>query len=109
MNSVDQALLLKQLRCCSATLADQAATYLINGNKDAECFFKQLELLNDYIEALECYRAPLEVTEYVLTGLEDTGQTLIATTTTTEYDNCLSSDDADTIADEAAKICKICD
>lgn len=108
MTSTDQVLLIKQLRCCSATLAVKVANQLTTGNQNAECEFKRLALLTKYINVIACHNSPLVVTTYVLTGTLDTGQTLTPTTTTTEYNNCLTETQIDTIAANAQKICDIC-
>lgn len=109
MTSTEQVLLIKQLRCCSATLASKVANQLTSGNQYSECEFKRLALLTKYINVIACHQSPLVVTEYTLTGNEDEGNlTLTPVTTTTEYDNCLTEDQIDTIAANASKICDIC-
>ncbi len=112
MTSTEQVLLIKQLRCCSATLANKVANQLTSGNQNAECEFKRLALLTKYINVIACHESPLVETEYILVDNpveEDTiPPTLTAVTTTTEYNNCLTEDQIDQLAANAQKICDIC-
>lgn len=66
MNSVDKANIVDKAICCSGTMGKTVADMFLSGHKCAEKEFQKLLLLVNYTEALGCYRAPVEVTEYTV-------------------------------------------
>lgn len=104
MNSVEKANIIQQAICCSGNKAKEVADMFIQNHKCAEGEFQKLALLIFSIEALDCYRAPLVETTYAISS-----GTLVPTETITEYNNCLTEDEADAIADNITKLCDICD
>lgn len=67
MNSVEKDTLVQKAICCSGNYAKEVADDFISGSVCANNKFKKLALLVSYIEALDCYNAPLEETTYVTT------------------------------------------
>lgn len=81
MTQPELVTLVLELKCCSSTLAFNVAFNMINGDKN--CKINNLILLNDYIDVLLKY------------DIEGT--------------NCITSEEFDTIVDNATQICKLCD
>jgi hypothetical protein len=108
MNSVEKDNIIQKAICCSGNFAKKVADMYINGNPCAYNEFQKLFLLISYTETLGCYDAPLEETTYVYTIVNGV-PTVTPTTVTTEYTNCLSEDQADSIANNIALICDLCD
>ena len=106
MNSVEKDNIIQKAICCSGDKAKEVADMYIKGNPCADKEFQKLFLLISYTETLGCYNAPLEETEYVL---NDAGTALTTTVTTTEYTNCLTEDQADSLANNIALLCDLCD
>lgn len=104
MNSVEKENIVDKAMCCSGTLAKKVADMYISGHPCADKEFQKLFLLISYTETLGCYQAPLVEVEYAYTET-----TLTPITTTTEYTNCLTEDQADNIATQISKICDLCD
>lgn len=67
MNSVEKDNLVQKAICCSGNYAKEVADDFISGNVCANKKFQKLALLISYIEALDCYNAPLEVITYTTT------------------------------------------
>lgn len=67
MNSVEKDTLVQKAICCSGNYAKEVADDFISGKICANSKFKKLAMLISYIEALDCYRAPLEETTYITT------------------------------------------
>lgn len=105
MNSVEKDNIIQKAICCSGNLAKKVANMYLTGSPCADKEFQKLFLLVSYTETLGCYRAPLEISEYELT---DEG-VLTETITTTEYINCLTEIQADSIATQISRLCDLCD
>jgi len=104
MNSVEKDNLIQKAICCSGNLTKTVADMYLKGKKCADKEFENLFLLLSYIETLGCYDAPLVVTAYSYAN-----DTITPTVTTTEYTNCLTEDQADSIANNIALLCDLCD
>lgn len=104
MNSVEKDSLLQQAKCCAGTMGKEVAEMFLNGDPCANIKFKQLALLGYAIETLDCYEATLEEISYTLVDGE-----LQEDFDTVEYDNCLTENEADTIAEIITDLCDICD
>lgn len=66
MNSTEKDNIVQKAICCSGTLGKQVADMYLSGHKCADKEFQKLFLLTSYIETLDCYQAPLEVTTYTV-------------------------------------------
>ena len=104
MNSVEKDNIIQKAICCSGDKAKEVADMYINGNSCADKEFQKLFLLISYTETLGCYQAPLVETEYSYGA-----GTITPTITTTTYTNCLTEDQADSIANNIALLCDLCD
>lgn len=104
MNSVEKDNIVQKAICCSGRMGKQVADMYLTGHRCADKEFQKLFLLISYTEALGCYQAPLVETEYSYTET-----TLTPVVTTTEYTNCLTEDQADSIATQISKLCDLCD
>ena len=66
MNSTEKDNIVQKAMCCAGTLGKTVADMYLSGHKCADKEFQKLFLLTSYIETLDCYQAPLEVTTYTV-------------------------------------------